>query len=102
MSDQQELRSFVGGDYNSVAFSPDGKRLTTAGENGIKISDAESGQELLSLKVAERTFSYSRDGNRLASGKQVWDAQTGKVLLSLKRYVASVALSPDGKAPGLC
>ena len=53
-----------------------------AGE--AKIWDAETGQELLTLKGAQGGVAFSPDGKRLASGTKVWDAQTGQELLCLK------------------
>jgi serine/threonine protein kinase len=92
----------------SVAYSPDGARLATGSHDGtVKIWDARTGQELLTLKghTAEvSSVAYSPDGARLASASgdgtaKVWDARTGRELLTLKGHtaaVSSVAYSPDG------
>jgi WD40 repeat protein/serine/threonine protein kinase len=116
-------------DADHPAFSPDGKRLASgsvtwddikkayiAGE--VKVRDAQTGQELLSLKGHTSWVScvaFSPDGKRLAAAGvtrdatkpanvdvvvQLWDAQTGQPLLTLKGHtddVTSVAFSPDGK-----
>ena len=86
---------------NSVAFSPDGKRIVTGtgswgllrtnAENAVKIWDAMSGRELLSIKgytKAVRCVAFSPDGKRIATNgddnlAKVWDATTGHELLSL-------------------
>jgi WD40 repeat protein len=53
---------------SNVAFSPDGKRLVTAsGDKTVKVWDAETGQELLTLKGGGG-IAFSPDGHRLASG----------------------------------
>jgi WD40 repeat protein/serine/threonine protein kinase len=117
------------GTVSSVAYSPDGKRLVSgshiwddtkkpyvAGE--VKVWDAQSGEELLSLKgltSGVNSVAFSADGKRLVSGShiwddtkkpylagevKVWDAQTGKELLDFKGHtkgVNQVAFSPDGK-----
>jgi tRNA A-37 threonylcarbamoyl transferase component Bud32 len=102
----------------SVAFSPDGKRLASASrDNTVKVLDAQTGQELLTLKGHTSwvwSVAFSPDGKRLASGSgemastpkpgevKVWDAQTGQELctLTLKGrtgWSRSVVFSPDGK-----
>jgi WD40 repeat protein len=91
-----------------VAYSPDGKRLATAGkDHTIKVWDPDTGREVLTLKGHRDWVSavvFSPDGKRLASGGsdgmvRVWDLHTGKELLTLRQYiwVAAVAFSPDGK-----
>jgi WD40 repeat protein/serine/threonine protein kinase len=89
----------------SVAYSPDGKRVASGSSNKtVKVWDAQTGQELLSLNGAGINVAFSPDGKRLASpgggDLKVWDAQTGHELLTCKGHtggVVSVAFSPDGK-----
>ena len=93
----------------SVAFSPDGKRLVTASWDGtVKVWDAATGQETLTLKGhtgGVSSVAFSPDGKRIASASEdetvkVWDAATGQETLTLKGHtdaVLSVAFSPDGK-----
>ena len=93
----------------SVAFSPDGKRIVSGSwDNTLKVWDATSGQETLTLKGhTNSVFSvaFSPDGKRIVSGSwdntlKVWDATSGQETLTLKGHtnsVFSVAFSPDGK-----
>jgi WD40 repeat protein len=97
------------GRVNSVAFSPDGKRLVSGSEDGtLKVWDAGSGQETLSLMAHTNgvySVAFSPDGKRLVSGGwdktvKVWDAWSGQETLSLMGHtdmVSDVAFSPDGK-----
>jgi WD40 repeat protein/serine/threonine protein kinase len=106
----------VQGDVHGLAYSPDGTRLAggVSGDKTVKVWDARTGNELLTLKrhtrgVAHTTF--NPDGTRLATASwdntvKVWDAWTGKELLTLKGpegavkeldFLTGVAFSPDGK-----
>jgi WD40 repeat protein len=72
----------------SVAFSPDGGRLASPCDGGtVKVWDARSGQELLTLGKERTNFphrvtsvAFSPDGSRLAGGSpfsavRLWDAR---------------------------
>jgi WD40 repeat protein len=67
----------------SVAFTPDGRRLWTASEDRtIKLWDAGSGQQLRSFPVSQIPYlvAFSPDGMRLVAGFGRDDAD-GKIVL---------------------
>jgi WD40 repeat protein/tRNA A-37 threonylcarbamoyl transferase component Bud32 len=101
------LRSHTEG-VMSVAWGPDGRKLASAGTDGIVVVwDAADGREIFHLSghsAAVCCVAWSPDGRRLASAGwdrsvRTWDAVAGGPLLTLSAAAAnvnSVAWSPDG------
>ncbi|HEY7427618.1 MAG TPA: sigma-70 family RNA polymerase sigma factor, partial [Gemmataceae bacterium] len=94
-----------------AAFTPDGKRLVSRGDDGVRVWDALTGKELRHFAVdAERIFfsidtDVSPDGKRVAIASygadgviQFWDVDSGKKTGSLGAKLRPlVRFSPDGK-----
>jgi WD40 repeat protein len=91
----------------SLAFSPDGEQVASAGAAGLCAWDANTGKIILPAQGITRLTlraAYSPDGNRLIAGHQdgtvrIWDLKTGRETLVLRRHsniVTSVALA-DGR-----
>jgi WD40 repeat protein len=92
---------------NSVAWSADGKRIASGGQDYvIRVWDAETMREQAVLRGHTRevqSVALSRDGRHLLSGGwdetvRWWDVETGQELRRLGGHgqVTGVALSPDG------
>src|SRR5438132_985107 len=94
---------------HSVAVSPDGKQLATAGfDNQVKLWDIASGKSTLTLSAhggPAYCVAYRPDGKVLASSSldktiRLWSLPDGKPLQELKGHtdiVDQIAFSPDGR-----
>ena len=107
----KELRQLQGHQdgLRSVAFSPDGKHLTTTSYDlTARIWDVRSGKELYKLDCNQGyplRAAYSPDGKLLATAGtdgtiRMWDTATGKEirrLIAHKKAIFGILFSPDGK-----
>ena len=96
-------------DARSAVFSPDGKRLLTAGgDKRVKLWDIASGKIIHSWKLDSDEVGaalFTPDGKKAIAGGEeyalrIWDTETGDVLGTLVSDVdgtRNIALSPDGK-----
>lgn len=93
----------------SVDYSPDGKFLLTANDDGIaRVWDVETGQEAFSLPAQPDWVNgaeFSPDGKLIATAGndetvKIWDVQTKSEVFTLtgySDYVLTTVFSPNGK-----
>jgi WD40 repeat protein len=97
------------GGFNSVAFSPDGKYIVAAENNGAGITDLFDDRldKIITTYKHEHftnTAAFSPDGKKVVTASEdgsakIWNAKTGRLLVSLEHQsiVSSAAFSPDNK-----
>jgi WD40 repeat protein/serine/threonine protein kinase len=96
------------GPVNAVAYTRDGKRLATGGnDKTVRIWDAATGREIARIRGHTNSVlgvAWSPDGARLATASldgtaRIWDGTSGQVLRQLcgpGAPVTAVAWRPDG------
>lgn len=101
-------------DINSVAFSPDGRKIAGGIHQSetVCLWDAATGEQLRAMRADKanalhwvNTVAFSADSKILASGSEdgnlyLWDVETGKKIRALiedAENIFSVAFSSDGK-----
>jgi WD40 repeat protein/tRNA A-37 threonylcarbamoyl transferase component Bud32 len=92
---------------NTVAFSPDGRRIAFADGQTVRVCDATTGSDLIRPVTHQglvNSVAYSRDGRCIASGSldgtaKVWDAANGKEIRPFYQAEAilNLAFSPDSR-----
>src|SRR5262245_54085708 len=107
----RDIKNFdLGQPLETIATSPDGKRLAAAGWGGdVKILNIETGEQLAAIQTGGGyvfALAFSPDGKQIAAGTNakpdfitIWDAGTGQPVRGLKGHsdaVLSLAYSRDG------
>ena len=104
-----QIREFTGHQSAvfSVAFSPDGKYILSAGYKELFLWDVETGEEIDHIVEFEdwiTSIAFSTDSKLAAVGTRdntlsIWDIETGKKVIDLEGHTGSVtgvAFYPDG------
>jgi WD40 repeat protein len=96
------------GDVLDIAIAPDNKTIASASQDGIRIWNASTGEELKWLRSSDEDravfTSFSPDGEKLVSGCsegmiRIWNVVSGKEIYSIRTrdlILYGVAFSPDG------
>ena len=95
--------------YRALAFSPDSRRLASAGNSGVSVWDLAARKKVATISPpfgGSRALAFSPDGKLVATADgdgfvRVHDANTGAMRATATEFLVepfAVAFSPDGKA----
>ena len=89
-----------------LAYSPDGHRVATTNQDGLRLWNADTGEQIGDTLKGVNGVAFSPDGHRVASAAaaddnsaRLWNADTGALVRTFTgpaRTVVRVAFSPDG------
>jgi WD40 repeat protein len=107
--DEPSLHNIV----NTIAFSPDGKYIASGGDNGLRVWDIRTVEEIAYMEhdYGIISLAYSPDGKHIITGSvdnnaRIWEVATASLVDQLIHSgdsssgfseIKSVAFSPDGK-----
>ena len=87
---------------SGLLFSPDGRKLATAGRNGTRVWDAANGGQLLKSSCPGAVLAFSSDSRYFAtadgSAARIWHAASGRQIQVVMGdgQVRYAAFGPDG------
>jgi WD40 repeat protein len=109
LNEGKEIGTPEGALANAIAFSPDGRRLALGVPGTVRLCDAASGRETLSLEAHHDVIvavAFSLDGRLLAgagstdNSVHIWETTGGQELVTVRGHpeqISNVAFSPDGR-----
>ncbi|MGO9155642.1 nSTAND1 domain-containing NTPase [Mycobacterium sp.] len=95
----------TGSSVDFLAYSPDGHRIATTNQGGLRLWNADTGEQIGDTLKGVNGVAFSSDGHRVAAAAaddnsvRLWNPDTGQLVRTFTgptRTVVRVAFSPDG------
>jgi WD40 repeat protein len=75
-------------------YSPDGKRIAYYGDGAIKLCNAATGRDVLTLQASPQGgMAFSPDGRQFASWATVWNAENGRAIHKFQGPILNHAIA---------